>query len=357
MAEEKKLYPLRFIPRTTETVWGSETYQIADLASADTIVKEGWLKGNSLGDVIQTYLERLVGETSFEYYGTQFPVTVKRLDIEGKTSLRVNADDTEAADSYDTFGKTALWYVAEASENAVISLGFAEDTDPAAFYGECLGGAPDKYLNSFTPVKGDCFLVPPGTVHCAGGRLTILEIAEASDLYFRLHDWNRNLEDRDLHLEEAFPGIDFRKAGDSLEVKRDTRTPASAEAPLRLASTPWFTVSEINLTDPLHIYAERFESFLIYTCVGGKALLRVSDTDEDSPRTFEISAGDTLLIPAETEDFTLAPLDRRTVLLETVLEKREDKDPYIDDGGDHCDCGHDHCGHDHCDHHNHHHDD
>ena len=36
-----------------------------------------------------------------------------------------------------------------------------------------------------------------------------------------------------------------------------------------------------------------------------------------------------MLVPAELTDFILAPTDRDTLLLETLLEPRRDKDEYI----------------------------
>ena len=112
--EEKKLTPMRFQPERVERKWGVSEYRIADLGYIDSIALDGWLSGNSISDIMQTYLERFTGEVPFENYGTQFPVMVKWLDIKGRTSLHVNPDDEVAEQRYDAFGKTALWYVAEA---------------------------------------------------------------------------------------------------------------------------------------------------------------------------------------------------------------------------------------------------
>ena len=45
------------------------------------------------------------------------------------------------------------------------------------------------------PISSHCFLLPPGVVHAAGGGVKIIEITEASDLRFRLHDWDNGRED------------------------------------------------------------------------------------------------------------------------------------------------------------------
>ena len=111
MSEEKRLYPFKFLPRVQERPWGVRTFKLADLGEVDTMVDNGWFGGNALAELMQTYLERVVGEGAFAQYGTQFPVLVEFLEIEGRTSLRVHPDDLAAEQRYDAFGKTACWYI------------------------------------------------------------------------------------------------------------------------------------------------------------------------------------------------------------------------------------------------------
>ena len=132
--ENKKLTPMRFLSDTVEMPWGSVEYKVADLGFVDSMASEGWLKGNNLSDIMQTYLERVVGETSFNWYGTQFPVLVKRLTVKDRTSLHVTADDEVAEQRYDAFGKTALWYVEKAGADATLYLGFKEDITAASSF-------------------------------------------------------------------------------------------------------------------------------------------------------------------------------------------------------------------------------
>ena len=92
-------------------------------------------------------------------------------------------------------------------------------------------------------------------------------------------------------------------------------------------------MSKLNLTDPLHIYTEKFESFIIYICTEGAASVQVPSTDEagnPTMETYEFKKGETILIPAELPDFYLVPRDRETVLLEAVTRPEDDVDEYID---------------------------
>ena len=314
--EEKKLTPMRFRPERVERRWGVSEYRIADLGYLDSVALDGWLAGNSISDIMQTYLERFTGEVPFENYGTQFPLLVKWLDIKGRTSLHVNPDDEAAEQRYDAFGKTALWYVAEAGPQAKLFLGFRRDVTAAEFYGKCQDGTVEELLHVVKPRVGEHYLVTPGMVHAAED-VRLLEIAECSELWFRLHAWGDR--EAELHLEEAFDLIDFKAY----------RMPASAGDPEalteKIAVTPQFTVSEIRLRNPMRIGAENNGSFLLYACVKGAGSLEVEGT---SPLYFH--AGDALVVPAEVPQFTLTPEAPGTLLLEASLEPRREPDAYID---------------------------
>ena len=100
-----------------------------------------------------------------------------------------------------------------------------------------------------------------------------------------------------------------------------------------LIESPQFNVTKLNLTDPLHIYTEQFESFIIYICVEGAASIQVPSEDENGqPKmdSYEFAKGETILVPADMPDFFLVPRDKDTILLEAVTRPAEDVDEYID---------------------------
>ena len=286
--------------------WGHVDYLLADLGFVDSVAVEGWLKGNTLSDIMQTYLERVVGETAFDWYGTQFPVLVKKLDIKGRTSLHITPDDETAEQRYDAFGKTALWYVTEVGPEARLYLGFKRPVGAEEFFRACADGSVEDLLYSVKPRVGESYLITPGLVHAAKD-VTLLEIAESSELWFRLHDWGST--DREMHLEEAFDLINFDQYHRTAAPSREL-----------LAAEDQFTVGQIHLTAPLESHAGIEETFLIYICVGGEATLK---TKEDK---FSIKAGELILVPAELSEFTLAPVGDAAVVLEVRMDPRADND-------------------------------
>lgn len=305
--ENKKLTPMRFLSDKTEMPWGTVEYKLADLGFIDSMASEGWLKGNNLSDIMQTYLERVVGETSFNWYGTQFPVLVKKLTVKGRTSLHVTADDEVAEQRYDAFGKTALWYVEAAGPNAKLYLGFKDDITAADFYKACHENKVEALLHTVKPKAGESYLITPGMVHAAKD-VTLVEIAEASELWFRLHDWGS--EERELHLEEAFDLIDFQR----YRVKRDT------EGKGAIAITPQFTVNKIVLSQPLKSTRDEDDTFLLYYCTRG-----VADIQADKVN-YKMKEGDLILVPAETNEFFLLPESQDAQLLEIRMDPRPEND-------------------------------
>ena len=311
--DEKKLTPMRFQPETVERKWGVAEYRIADLGYIDSVALDGWLAGNSISDIMQTYLERFTGEVPFENYGTQFPVMVKWLDVKGRTSLHVNPDDEAAEQRYDAFGKTALWYVAGVGPQAKLYLGFKREVTASEFYEKCLDGTVEELLNVVKPKVGERYLVTPGMVHAAQD-VRLLEIAECSELWFRLYAWGDT--EAEIDLEEAIDLIDYKP----YRVPKAVPDPDAVTE--KIAQTPQFTVNEIRLKAPVHI-SDQGGSFRIYACVKGAGIVR------DVIDLCRFQAGDAVVVPAELKDFTLFPTEE-SLLEEVLLEPRREPDAYID---------------------------
>ena len=305
--ENQKLSQMKFLPDVQEMPWGTMEYQVADLGFVDSMACEGWLKGNTLSDIMQTYLERVVGETSFEWYGTQFPVLVKRLVVKGRSSLHVNPDDENAGQRYDAFGKTALWYVEATGPQARLYLGFKRPVTATGFFQACQDGTAEKLLYAVKPKAGETYLIRPGLVHAAQD-VTLLEVAEASELGFRLFDWGSR--EREMHLEEAFDLIDFAgkggvHAGDVV--------------------TEQFTVHTFPLVQPLKSHRDEDDTFLLYLCVRGEALVQADGEN------YALKTGESLLVPAEVNGFFLLPAAPDTLLMEVRMDPRASNDIVSDE--------------------------
>ena len=366
-----------------------ESWELADMGFEDSVVSEGWLAGNTISEIMETYLERVVGEDVYNYYGRQFPLLVKFLDIHDKLSVQVHPDDEIAAERYDFLGKSEAWYIMDVEPGAKIYLGFNRDITAQELYDRCNNGTVEEVLNVVYPRKGDVIFMAPGTVHSAEGGILVAEIQESSDLNFRLYDWGRELNPataRQMHLEEAIDLVDYRKFNEKQYRKGPLWGEEAASEPCTIDSCichchdgecnchegecgchehkdgchcqehgggcghqhhdergdkvaeplveiPQFNVTKLNLSDPLHIYTEKFRSFIVYLCVEGAASVQVPSVDatgKECMDSYELKKGDTILIPAEMPDFYLVPRDRDTLLLEVVTKPVDEVDCYID---------------------------
>lgn len=366
---EKKLYPLKFIPVPSRRPWGGsalvdelgkhfvevdeegnetvlgsdvligESWELADMGIEDSVVENGWLAGNTISEIMETYLERVVGEDVYNHFGRQFPLLIKFLDINDKLSVQVHPDDQVAAERYDSLGKAEIWYIMDAKPEAKMYCGFNRDTTAQEFYDRCQNGTVDEILNVIYPKKGDVIFITPGTVHAADGGILIAEIQESSDMTFRLYDWGREFDPataRKMHLDEAIDVINYNAFDPSIYRKGPLWGEESQEEDhmiQNLVECPQFNVSKIRLTDPLHIYTEKFESFIVYICLEGAASIQVPSTKENGEaymENYEFKKGETILVPADMPDFFLVPRDRETLLLEAVTRPEEEVDQYID---------------------------
>lgn len=376
---ERKLYPFKFIPVASPRPWGGdslvkelgkqfvecdeegnektlgtdikigESWEIADMGIVDSVLSNGWLAGNTISEIMETYLERIVGENVYNYFGRQFPLLVKFLDIKDRLSVQVHPDDEIAAERYDSLGKSEIWYILDVKPGARIYAGFNREVSAQELYDRCHNGTVEEILNVIYPKKGDSLFITPGMVHAADGGILLTEIQESSDMTFRLYDWGRELNPetaREIHLDEAIDFIDYRKFDESLYRKgplwegechchEDECHCHEDEHQVveTLVESPHFNVTKLDLADPLHIYTEQFESFIIYVCVEGAASIQVPSQDGNGqPKmdTYEFSKGETIMVPADMPDFFLVPRDKDTVLLEAVTRPAEYVDDYID---------------------------
>lgn len=321
MEEERKIYPLRFRPIRDERPWGFEEFRLADLGYRDSLVREGWLAGNSLGELMDTYIDRIVGDTVYEYYGRQFPICVRYLKTDGKTPLQVHPDDETAEQRYDLLGKEKLWYILSAGKGAALRLGFRRNTDAAEFYDSCMNGRQDSLMTEISPESGQSFLIPAGTPHCTDGELEILEIAESSPLDFCLHPRGTAISE-----DQFDPALTFTDALDFISYGKFV---PRAEKGSALAEIPQFCVRRLNLDTPLALQGHGdSDSFVLYCCIGGKAEVQVPGRD-GAPERHTVERTDCVLVPAECRDFNLVPMERGTMLLE-ITNSRVEPDKYID---------------------------
>jgi mannose-6-phosphate isomerase len=144
----------------------------------------------------------------------RFPVLTKIIDAREALSVQVHPTDAYAQRvEHQPVGKTECWYILAADPGAELVLGWTHDTDRAEYERRVADGTLGEILRRVPVHAGDAFYLPAGTLHAIGAGIVLFETQQASDLTYRIFDWNRAGADgqpRQLHVAKAGDVLDFR---------------------------------------------------------------------------------------------------------------------------------------------------
>ncbi len=321
---EKSLYPLKFLPVYKDYLWGgrklgtllnkqnipeiaAESWEISSVKDNVSVVAEGFLAGNPLDELISVYMGDLTGDRVFEQFGSEFPLLIKFIDAAGDLSVQVHPDDDFAAAVHNDRGKTEMWYVIDADRGAELISGFKADIDEQLFM-EHLNERKLTEILNYEPVKkGDVFILPAGRIHAIGKGIVLAEIQQASDLTYRIYDWDRVDKDgkaRELHLDMALKVMDY-KLRDDYRTKYDR----IINQTVNLADCPYFTTGLIEFDQPVDKDFALIDSFVVYICTEGELIINYRGGEPLS-----LSKGETILVPAALKEISLIPAAPSTVL-------------------------------------------
>ena len=111
------LYPFKFTPQLFHKIWGGHTIEkwynhvpadyenvgeswvMSDVEKYPTEVCNGSHAGDTLQDLLEVYLDELVGGKVYEQFGTHFPLLLKFIDATDDLSIQVHPDDEYALDN------------------------------------------------------------------------------------------------------------------------------------------------------------------------------------------------------------------------------------------------------------------
>lgn len=322
------MYPLKFTPILKQTLWGGdkivsfkhlnsdltgvgESWEISDVEGDESVVVNGPDKGSTLTEMVRRYREELVGEANYHRFGDKFPLLIKFIDARQDLSIQVHPNDQLAKKRHNSFGKTEMWYVIDADKGAKLRSGFSEQITPKEYKERVYNNTITDVLQEYEIQAGNVFFLPAGRIHSIGAGAFIAEIQQTSDITYRIYDFNRkdaNGKARELHTELAREAIDY-------EVLDDYRTDYEAvqDEPVELVACPYFTTSLYDMTEEISCDYSELDSFVILICVEGSC--KVID---DEKNEITLRAGETILLPAATQEVTIIP-DGTVKFLETYV--------------------------------------
>lgn len=319
------LYPLKFNPIYKEKIWGGqklatelqkdisqiercgESWEISAVQGDISKVKNGFLKGNNLQELIEVYMGDLVGDKVYQKFGMEFPLLIKFIDANDDLSIQVHPDDDLAKKRHNAYGKTEMWYVIDAEKDAKLISGFNRDVTKKEYMKHIENNSLPKILNYEKVKTGDVFFIPAGRIHAIGKGILLTEIQQTSDVTYRIYDYNRKGKDgkpRELHNDLALSAIDFSHHKDYRthyeKKKNDTAN---------IVQCPYFTTNIIDFDKKITKDFSLLDTFVIYICLEGSLEVIDEKTGKES-----LNKGETVLLPATMKRFELKPIKQSTVL-------------------------------------------
>jgi len=212
------LQPLVIEPKETAAIWGGDALvkSYGKTGDPNATLGESWecwdenkirsgpYAGTSIAELRASLGKRLMGTLD---PGRIFPVLTKIIDARKNLSVQVHPDDAYAQRvEHEPFGKTECWVILEATPGAELVLGWTKATTRDEYERRVKDGSLGDILRRVPVKPNDAFYLPSGTLHAIGEGIQLFETQQASDLTYRIFDWNRVGADgkpRQLHVEKA----------------------------------------------------------------------------------------------------------------------------------------------------------
>ncbi len=220
----------------------SESWEISDNETAQSIVENGTFAGKTLHELCGTYPTDLVGPTFKP--GSQFPLSIKISENNNQRPMQVNPSNEFCENNPNFKPKTEVLYVLENDPDAFIYAGLNTSATQQYFIDKISDPCAEDLMQRFRSRRGDAFFIPTGRIFSIGAGHLIYNIQENSTTTFNVCNWNHTVPE---DFEKALQAIHFtdrmqpRIAGDSSAIVRNMRLPI-------VDNCPCFTIEELRLT-------------------------------------------------------------------------------------------------------------
>lgn len=309
------LYPLKFDPIFKYRIWGGEklktvlnkeysenligeSWELSDVPGDISSINNGEYKGTPLDVLIEKFPNEILGKSVLQNFGKKFPLLLKFIDAKTPLSIQVHPDDALAKERNDSFGKSEMWHVMQADDDAELIVGFNKQETKDTYKEAIENKEILSLLNTVKVNSGDTFYIPAGRIHAIGAGVLLAEIQQTSDITYRIYDYDRvdtkTNKTRDLHTEESLDAIDFEVQDTYISnYKKEENTPNT------LVHSPYFKTDITFLKNELNKDYTNRDSFVIYMCVEGKSTVSYNKTK------YSLNMGEIILLPASINRVTL----------------------------------------------------
>ena len=329
-----KLYPFLFQPNLHTVVWGGnqlkpykglepsdepigESWEVSAVPGSTNIIANGEWQGRDLVSLINEYPDEILGKAVNEKYHGKLPLLVKFIDARKDLSIQVHPNDEMAMREHGKMGKSEMWYIIKADEDAHLYAGFKQQITPYEYQKRVEDGSITEVLADHKVKTGDVFYLPAGRVHAICGGIMLAEVQQSSDVTYRIFDYNRPGLDgkpRELHTELAAKALDYH-------VEENYRTDYlnTSDKAVQIIDSPYFDVRVMEITSSFHRDLRKYDSFVISMCLEGDCKIHVRNTGEE----IILKEGNSTLIPAVIADYVIIPLQGKTRILDAFIDNMD----------------------------------
>lgn len=335
-AELGPLGPIKLHASLHETIWGGRRLAVVagKALPEGARIGEAWETaldstaltpphtGQSLGQLVETFGEALLGSAAVAVYGRRFPLLAKFLDANDWLSVQTHPDDAYAArHEGGKLGKTEMWVILAAEPGAQIVYGVARATTREEVSAAIAANALEPLLRTVDVHAGDVFFVPAGTVHAIGAGVTLYELQEYSDVTYRLYDYGRlqaNGQPRELHVERALDVMRYTPSTLARAQALALPTAPGVRSRRLLVACRYFALEEVVVNGVAREPAWP-TSCQILTLLRGEAEVGASGC-----APVRLAPGETALLPATLGEVGLRSLSAEATLLRAYVPEPDD---------------------------------
>lgn len=258
-------------------------------------IEGGEFDGKKLDDVInEAGSIKVVGTRAEDF--PYFPILIKLIDAKDNLSIQVHPNNDYAQRVEGEFGKTEIWYVLDAADDAQLIYGFKEKISSEEFAKAIENNTLTDVLNSVKVKKGDLLFIEAGTVHAICKGILVAEIQQNSNTTYRVYDYGRVGADgkpRELHIKKAVdvsitepPKHDIKPMGEPFDNGSYIET--------LLTECDLFTVNHYDVKESVTLFTDE-KSF--------NHVLVVDGYGEIDSRAFK--KGDSFFVPANYGEYII----------------------------------------------------
>lgn len=325
------MYPLKFNPILKSVVWGGEkiapfkgieteqhnigeSWELSGVKDNESVIANGPLAGKNIAELCEEYKGELLGEKVYAKTGAEFPLLIKFIDARDDLSIQVHPNDELAAVRHNgSKGKTEMWYVVQADENAHLMSGLSSAITPDEYAARIADNTITDVLHDYNVEKGDIFFLPAGRIHSIGTGCFIAEIQQTSNITYRIYDFGRvglDGKPRELHTELSKAAIDYSVLDDYKTHYTEKKNEEN-----EVVSCEYFTTSLYDLSEPFTRDMSDLDSFMIVICTEGKGTLA-----DNNGNSVDIKQGETVLLPASVKSFTMTPAEGNLKVITSYIK-------------------------------------